>query len=71
MVRVAVFAVGPLTPQRQRACFVDRILRGTKPADLPVEFPKEFELVINVRAAKMLGLTISQRVLSRADEIIQ
>lgn len=68
-----LMSYGPSLPglNRRAAYFVDRILRGTKPADLPVEFPKEFELVINLRAAKLLGLTISQRALSRADEIIR
>lgn len=68
-----LMSYGPSLPglNRRAAYFVDRILRGTKPADLPVEFPKEFELVINLRAAKTLGLTLSQRLQLRADEIIQ
>jgi putative ABC transport system substrate-binding protein len=65
------YGFDPVTQFEQGAGYVDRILRGTKPADLPVQYPTKLQLVINLKTAKTLGLTIPESFLLRADEVIE
>ena len=65
------YGANPVALHRRAAYYVDRILKGTKPADLPIEQPREFDFVINLKTAQALGLTIPQHVLLQATEVLQ
>ena len=68
---MTIYGNDPVDTWRRAATYVDRILRGAKPAELPFQFPTKFELVVNLKTAKALGLTIPETLLATADVVIQ
>jgi putative ABC transport system substrate-binding protein len=65
------YGTNPIVVWREGASYVDRVLRGAKPAELPAQFPTKYELVINLKTAKALGLTVPPLMLGRADDVIE
>jgi putative tryptophan/tyrosine transport system substrate-binding protein len=65
------YGVDQLATARRAAFFVDKILKGAKPADLPVEFPTKVDMVVNLKTAKTLGITVPASIMLRADRVIE